>query len=689
MNLNPSYAPLNPLDNIEMTTLNSLLESLSHFAELYSDGEEDQRNPESAFLGHIDNGNGYYKASAGKVKLVTRFLKKVWTGPDVPQDVPPQPIKSLLRLEEIPNNFRRKLGFGTRVTLLIIYYVLWLLQVYFILNPYLTVPPHIKNEENTPIDLLSCLEQVHGWRGKNAACGINNELCNFDTANDYIFRCPALCDKESWTYSLMAVGNQRIKHRGYVIGGGKKMNSEDGILTAPYRVDSFLCGAAVHAGIVSPFSGGCARIRISDTGELSFPSVKGSFKYGDSISFSTFYPFSFVFKALTGSGDNKVSNCHDPRLLILVNNIILGIPIVYLASGLVTYWTMSFVGFWTICLATDPPVTVNAEDPETLSALLSIGLERFLPSFFILYVLWECSAKRTLTAPEPPTQSSNLYKLFLWYPLFWLGILNNMTFDRLPVDRLTIADLKEQAGALVSVLCIAGTIFVSAIIQAYKIWLSGRFRKYLAIYSTFILLLLVIAFLPGLTLRVHHYILAILLIPGCSTRGRTALAFQGILLGLFLSGASRWGLASIAETANSLLRGDPKGKIYSPIILGYNNETGVLDFETVDLSLLTPIDRKRNKKYNAISLLINDIERFVARSLEKINLKQIFQASSELRQSIAQALKEGKKDKNGNILIYLRLGRKILNSQIYSDFSNAAEIKWPSGEFIEPLAGST
>ena len=32
-----------------------------------------------------------------------------------------------------------------------------------------------------------------------------------------------------------------------------------------------------------------------------------------------------------------------------------------------------------------------------------------------------------------------------------------------------------------------------------------------------------------------------LLIPGCATRGRTALMFQGILLGLFLSGAARWG----------------------------------------------------------------------------------------------------------------------------------------------------
>ena len=66
----------------------------------------------------------------------------------------------------------------------------------------------------------------------------------------------------------------------------------------------------------------------------------------------------------------------------------------------------------------------------------------------------------------------------------------------------------------------------------------------------------VLAQLPGLTLRVHHYILAMLLIPGCATRGRTALMFQGILLGLFLSGAARWGLAAIVETADSLRRDD-------------------------------------------------------------------------------------------------------------------------------------
>ena len=70
---------------------------------------------------------------------------------------------------------------------------------------------------------------------------------------EIIFRCPALCDRSSWTYSLIPIGDQRIKYRGYFVGGGEDPDSHAEILTKPYRADSYPCGAAVHAGVVSPY----------------------------------------------------------------------------------------------------------------------------------------------------------------------------------------------------------------------------------------------------------------------------------------------------------------------------------------------------------------------------------------------------------------------------------------------------
>ena len=56
---------------------------------------------------------------------------------------------------------------------------------------------------------------------------------------EIIFRCPALCDRSSWTYSLIPIGDQRIKYRGYFVGGGEDPDSHAEILTKPYRADSY------------------------------------------------------------------------------------------------------------------------------------------------------------------------------------------------------------------------------------------------------------------------------------------------------------------------------------------------------------------------------------------------------------------------------------------------------------------
>ncbi|EMG50895.1 hypothetical protein SBY92_001695 [Candida maltosa Xu316] len=647
----------------------------------------------------IDETTDFYFARDNTWKSkIQRFFYLLWNGPLEPKDDPAPRIRYLEFLEVIPDKFRERVPLQYRKALLVTYLLFWFGLCYNILIPYLTVPPHISTDLGTRIYTLSCASSPEFWKGKNSACGLHGELCpevaHANAAGGDIFiRCPALCDRSSWTYSLIPIGDQRIKYRGYFVGGGDKVENkiDEHQVTNPYRADSYPCGAGVHAGIISPIWGGCARISYGSKDQPFFKATKGHYGVSDSIEFLSFFKFSYFFKNLKLPGQESFNQCYDPRIIVLILNIFLGIPVVYLGSGAVAYWTVSIVGFWTIVLATDPPVDVDPNHPTDFSRLMSIALERFLPSCCILFVLWHTSAKRTLSAPPiSGVKVSYMSRVLLWYPLFWLGVLNNMTFDRLPVDRLTISDLKEQAGAMLAVGSIIGIIATCAVIQAYKIWLSGRFKKYLMIYGSFILGLVAIAKLPGLTLRVHHYILAMLLIPGCATRGRTALLFQGILLGLFLSGAARWGLASIAETAASLRRDDPSGEILPPIITAYDIEKGILNWLEIPNDVtMTTIQTKLYSKYTSFSILINDIEEYIGDNVTFVDLKKLFTESTELKQLIEKTLASGIKDENGNISLYLRIGRKIPNTHYYSDFSNAATLKWPSGELTLPLPGMT
>ncbi|EGV66035.1 hypothetical protein CANTEDRAFT_97099 [Yamadazyma tenuis ATCC 10573] len=606
--------------------------------------------------------------------LLDQELRPLWHGPSAATDDPPTRFtgRASAWLEEIPDKFDRLVSFKGKLALLTGYLILWYLCIHSILFPYFMNPPLVDVAGTTPVRTLGCTDQF--WHGKNGACGMDAQDCVPNPSQSDVFvRCPALCDR-SWTYSLIPMGPERVKYRGYFIGGGDDLKSSSPAehqLSNPYRADSFVCGAAVHAGVISPLTGGCARVSYKSGGQPRFESAKGHYGVDDSLGFNSFFPASFFFKVVSGS----THQCYDPRIPVLVMNIVLAVPIVYLASGMVAFWTINTVGFWTIVLATDPPVQVDSSDRETAASLISVGLERFLPSCFILYVLWRASTHQTLTAPEN-FKTSYLKRVLLFCPFFWLGVLNNISFDRLPVDRLTVADLKEQAGGAVAVGGIVLLITTCAIIQAYKIWKAGKFKKYLVIYVSFILGLVAVSMIPGLTLRVHHYILAMLLIPGCSTRGSTAIMFQGILLGLFLSGAARWGLAAIAETDTSLRRNDPSGKVLPPVITGFDVSSGILSWNNTI-----------NDAYDGISILVNDIERYVGTNVTGVNLKQLFKNSTELSNLIETSL--GASADNSNIPLYIRIGKKIMGTKRYSDFSNAAVITWPEGHIDLPNPGNT
>jgi hypothetical protein len=102
--------------------------------------------------------------------------------------------------------------------------------------------------------------------------------------------------------------------------------------------------------------------------------------------------------------------------------------------------------------------------------------------------------------------------------------------------------------------------------QAYCFWLEGRLMRYLSLYGLFVCGILVCLTIPGVNLRIHHYILALLLLPGTSLQTRLSLLYQGILLGLFVNGVARWDFDSILQTSDAL-RADARFDSVLPAIV--------------------------------------------------------------------------------------------------------------------------
>jgi len=71
-------------------------------------------------------------------------------------------------------------------------------------------------------------------------------------------------------------------------------------------------------------------------------------------------------------------------------------------------------------------------------------------------------------------------------------------------------------------------------------------------YIVLVPILVILAIIPDYTLRLHHYLLAIIAIPVMSLPNRVSLFGQAFALGLFLDGVGRWGWDSILEYTASV-----------------------------------------------------------------------------------------------------------------------------------------
>jgi hypothetical protein len=131
---------------------------------------------------------------------------------------------------------------------------------------------------------------------------------------------------------------------------------------------------------------------------------------------------------------------------------------------------------------------------------------------------------------------------------YWTGVLYNLTIDRIPISRLLASDIGKRSGGITAFVVILVVVVCLVINQVRVIRKTGWLPYYAGWYICGGLVLLVLAMLPGLQLRLHHYIIAMANLPGTAFPTKLSAVYQGLLLGMFLNGGAAFGFDSILQT---------------------------------------------------------------------------------------------------------------------------------------------
>ncbi|KAF1363589.1 LCCL domain-containing protein, partial [Lizonia empirigonia] len=513
-----------------------------------------------------------------RLQLAWRQVKTWVKGPQPPRPWKIHPLSPKIQtapLRFIDTFFPKK---KHKVALLVVFYAAWISGFALVLHKSAfsaDVPGY-----GSPVR-IGCTQRF--WHDRNG-CGLNGDSCRPFANSSMPFRCPANC-KRVQLLNPHAVGDYVANYRPLVVGG--PTDEDETLENTYYRADSFICGAAIHAGFINDASGGCGVV--SMVGEKSYyPSVNRN--HIKSIGFDSYFPKSFSF--LPGTS----SQCRDLRWPLLGVSLTFTVLLSLFTTSPAVFFPSIFVGmFFHVALASDPPSLSD------YYALISICLGRLLPASFCMYAVYRFAVYRTLHSLDAQVE-----KTILWLGGCWIGALNNYTFDKIPIERLTPHDLQTQPGAIPALIIVCLTLFSIALLQAWCLRIEGRLPRYLAIYALFTTSLLLLVAVPKMNVRIHHYILGLLLVPGTSLQTRPSLLFQGILIGLFINGIARWGFDSILQTPGELRGDGPIASllpaISAPII--HNNADPAKANISFEWALPFP------ERYDGISVLVNDVERY-------------------------------------------------------------------------------
>ncbi|CAI6341764.1 unnamed protein product [Periconia digitata] len=543
-----------------------------------------------------------------------------------------EPVQTFhIRLVRLPRLFK--------VCIFVCAFMLWLVVFGVLLDTH-GLPDDIAGF-GAPVK-LSCTNKL--WSDA-PSCGIDGTNClPFDNST-FAFSCPAGC---SGTIVLnpKTIGDESIVYRPFIVGGGTPQTPGDNDFV--YRGDSFICGAAVHSGALQDSRGGC--------GVLSLVGERNEYDGVDrngltSVGFNSSFPLSFDFDR-SAQVERDAGKCTDPRWDLLILSIIFSVAFSLFTTHPATFFGPIFViAYWQVAMASDP------QPYNDYPSLASDALANFLPAAFIAVIIYQISVRKSLLH-----LTAQYEKTILWVGGLWVGALNNLTLDHIPISRLTPHDLNQQPGAMTALVIIILVLVAIVLYQAWCFRSEGRLPRYLGLYLILALCLVILLGVPSLSLRIHHYILALLLLPGTALQTRPSLLFQGLLVGLFINGIARWGFASILQTAGAL-RGDAQlgSELVSILPPNITNATSIA-FAWKGLA----------RGYEGVSVLVNDVERFRG-----------FRDDGQNNFTWAKRVQDRPEYFRFGFVSYAPFG-----GVAYSDFTRAG-IWWPNGTWSDIPEGRT
>lgn len=431
------------------------------------------------------------------------------------------------------------------------------------------------------------LECVASSWSKDDGCGLNGEKCREQIRNLTLpFRCPSRCGTGTGLLNPRVVGARILNYQPLVVGGGGDRKA--------YRPDSFICQSAVHAGIISSRWGGCGVLRMWDETSHFEPIMANGI---NSIGFPVPFPASFSFLE-----DVQQLGCHDLWIpIILVNVSFSSLFALFLSPSPQTFfWILCVVGYVTV---------VVASEPGALPPSLSIAARDFLPFLFVCYWLWKVAWSKVI----PSISASE--RIWVYILPWWLGLILNLTFGWVPIDRLTPHDIQQRPGGI---LALSILIILTATLTSYQVWClnkANRLTILLVPYAMLVIVLVTLSLIPEHSVRLHHYITGIILSPLTSVATKSSGILQAFFLGIIQNGLGRWSFGSIIESSKEVIgdayNSQDKMPEFDPMNSGLVNGLKDLNISWKSLNAsMDPTDRI------SIGLMINDILRFIIASTD-------------------------------------------------------------------------
>ncbi|KAK0625330.1 hypothetical protein B0T17DRAFT_464659, partial [Bombardia bombarda] len=353
--------------------------------------------------------------------LFTRFLALLRPSP--PRSNGINPI--LPSVQQYPARWLQTIlpGKFQRAILLIISLIIWAVAFGV---PLVHSKGTVTDAAGQVVTHLDCVDTL--WR-RNNECGLDGIDCRPFSNESFAFRCPADCAGVR-VLNPHHVGPQDVNYRPLVMGG------------PVYRGDSFVCGAAIHAGVINDAGGGCGRVSLVGEYYGFFSSAHNGI---ESIAFDSYFPLSFTVSKdddIHCNGNN--SKGPDPRHLLLPISLIFTILLSLLTTSPASLFFPTFVILFAhVALVSDPPAVSGPSD-AILPTLFSIFIGRLLPSLFCAAILFSTCVNPTLSKLPSSSSSDNnpsggfqLEKTILWLLPCWLAALSNTTLAWIPLKQAT------------------------------------------------------------------------------------------------------------------------------------------------------------------------------------------------------------------------------------------------------------